>query len=98
MSDALLLDGALAILRERVRQVFGEGHQPESDLRYTGSELAWAAWCYISRALSDNPANPEVPQMWPPSFGPWKPGEPVRMLVKAGALIAAEIDRKRRSQ
>ena len=90
---SVLGDGALAIVRERLRQVTVEGYQPEHDASHTGRDLAWAAFCYIDRALSDTPANPAVPQAWPWDDHDWKPGEPMRMLVKAGALIAAEVDR-----
>lgn len=39
-----------------------------------------------------------VPQ-WPWTYDTWKPGDdPVRCLVKAGALIAAEIDRLQRAR
>jgi hypothetical protein len=94
VSNSLPLDGAVAILRERVRQITHEGYQPEHDLAHTGNELAWAAWCLIDRALSDHPDNPSVPDMWPWEPAAWKPGDPIRMLVKAGALAAAEIDRR----
>lgn len=34
------------------------------------------------------------PNIWPWDVRWWKPSTPLRMLVKAGALIAAEIDRR----
>lgn len=95
---SVLGDGALAIVRERLRQVTVEGYQPEHDEQYTGRELAWAAFCYIDRALSDNSSNPVPPQAWPWDARYWKPDGPVRMLVKAGALIAAELDRLMRER
>ena len=91
---ALPLDGAVAILRERVRQVLVEGYEPEGDVEHTGNDLAWMAFSYVDRALSDNPGNPVPPQMWPGRPEDWKPGDPIRMLVKAGALLAAEVDRR----
>lgn len=90
---ASIVDGALLIVRERLRQVVGEGYQPEHDREHRGNELAWSAWCYLDRAAKGDYSN-EPPQMWP--WGPehWKPGPTrLRMLIKAGALIAAEIDR-----
>lgn len=96
--SALPLDGCVAILRERVRQITGEGYEPESDQGHTGRELAWAAFCYVDRAVSDNPRNPEPPPPWPWGADTWKPSDPERMLVKAGALIAAEIDRIRKAR
>ena len=38
-----------------------------------------------------------VPRDWPWEPEAWKPTYPVRDLVKAGALIAAEIDRLERA-
>lgn len=38
-----------------------------------------------------------VPSAWPFDPPSWKPGDRVRELVKAGALIAAEIDRLTRA-
>ena len=37
------------------------------------------------------------PDPWPWSAEWYKPGDPVRTLTKAGALIAAELDRLRRA-
>lgn len=40
-----------------------------------------------------------IPRLWPGSWHPswWKPKDRVRDLVRAGALIAAEIDRLQRA-
>lgn len=89
--------GALMILDERVRQVQGEGFTPEHDDEYVNGELVKAGVAYAYAAtecLVDCPAyDGSVPMWWPwnPMF--WKPGSAIRMLVKAGAMIAAEIDR-----
>lgn len=39
-----------------------------------------------------------APDTWPWSARAWNPQDPVRDLVKAGALIAAEIDRLQRAK
>lgn len=41
-----------------------------------------------------------VPKLWPSSWAPeyWNPKDRVRDLVRAGALIAAEIDRLQRAE
>ena len=40
----------------------------------------------------------EMPDSWPWEEGDWKPKNPMRDIVRAGALIAAEIDRLQRIQ
>lgn len=42
--------------------------------------------------------NEEAPEYWPWDEKDWNPQEPLRDLVKAGALIAAEIDRLQRAK
>lgn len=100
--EALPLEfpGMALVQQERIGQVMREGFTPAHDVQHRGQELAWAAWCYLNRASSpiDEVAfDPDPPVMWPPGWSVdlWKPGPTrVRMLVKAGALIAAEIDRR----
>lgn len=75
--------GAELIAAERKRQIENEGFTPAHDLRYNRGELLLAGKCYAN-----------VPALWPWSSAWWKPSDdPVKNLVKAGALIAAEIDR-----
>ncbi|WP_240440663.1 hypothetical protein [Pseudomonas aeruginosa] len=81
----------LDVQAERRRQVTAEGWTPEHDDEHNGGELADAAACYALWAGGINPGN------WR-EFWPWAPewlkhSEPRRMLVKAGALILAEIER-----
>lgn len=92
--------GIELIAAERKRQVEIEGWTAEHDDEHGNSDLAWAAVSYASRAARTdearaNYAEPET--TWPWSRKHWKPGNRVRELVKAGALIAAEIDRIQRS-
>jgi len=87
--------GAGLIAAERRRQVDVEGYSAEYDLaRHGMGQLATAAWCYLGDVLDDRPT-PEAPPEWPWADSKWRPTptDPVRQLVKAGALIAAEIDR-----
>ncbi|MCU1591562.1 MAG: hypothetical protein JWP11_2818 [Frankiales bacterium] len=67
-------------------------------------DLAEAAFCYLTEVLGGHQLeahHPAVahepcpsPTEWPWAAADWKPSaDPVRNLVKAGALIAAEIDR-----
>lgn len=81
----------LDVQAERHRQITAEGWTPEHDDKHNGGELADAAACYALWAGGINPGN------WR-EFWPWAPewlkhSEPRRMLVKAGALILAEIER-----
>lgn len=97
--------GALAILRERERQETVEGWTPEHDDIHGSGEIAGAAACYTMQGL-DIGANHLGEQvrvlihdLWPWDRAWWKPSDdPIRNLEKAGALIAAEIDRLKRAQ
>lgn len=94
------LTGAEQIVAERQRQINAEGWSPEHDDAHADLQLAWAAWSYLGRTLMVPGGASEVaPAAWPWSQEDWKPtpDDPVRQLVKAGALIAAEIDRLQRS-
>lgn len=77
------------VAAERFRQIHAEGWTPEHDDQHKNGELARAAACYtISYDLGT-----ERDLLWPWSEDWWKPSDPRRNLVKAGALILAEIDR-----
>lgn len=79
------------VLAERLRQVSAEGWTPERDDSYVDEQLARAAVCY---ALPQGDYEiPEPPEFWPWDPAWWKPGHRRRELVKAGALILAEIER-----
>ncbi|MCX7010261.1 MAG: hypothetical protein NTY53_23985, partial [Kiritimatiellaeota bacterium] len=80
-------DGAALIAEERRRQITEEGWTEEHDAQHTHGQLAHAAVAYILE---------EPYRFWPLGWAKewWKPDSSyVRNLTKAGALIAAEIDR-----
>ena len=83
------------IAAERERQVTEEGYTAGHDKDHA-LELTQAAQCYVGAGIRAQhyAAHPlTVPFMWPWADRFWKPtGDPVRDLVKAGALIAAAID------
>lgn len=80
---------ALDVLAERRRQIEKEGWTPEGDDRHRSGEMAQAAACYaIKSAGLSAPA-----KFWPWSVHWFKGSDPRRCLVKAGALILAEIER-----
>lgn len=79
------------IAAERQRQIIAEGWTPEHDDTHDGGELAAAAACYAHSA-SRSPHS--VLHLWPWSWDWFKQrDEPRRKLIKAGALIVAEIER-----
>ncbi|MFB8829103.1 hypothetical protein ACE0DR_06260 [Azotobacter sp. CWF10] len=82
---------ALDVLAERRRQIEAEGWTPEHDDKYLDDELAMAAVCYLE--YSPELCGPEAPSAWPWDEAWWKPSDRRRDLVKAGALILAEIER-----
>jgi hypothetical protein len=75
------------VLAERQRQISVEGWAPEHDDKYSERQLAYAAACYAA----ESPQLNEVVWPWPSHW--WKPTTYRRNLVKAGALILAEIER-----
>ena len=93
--DVPVITGARLIDAERARQQTQEGYTLDGDQR-RGDGLAWAAWAHIDRALNDNGTDlAEPPAMWPWGQEAWNfHASPLRRLVIAGALIAAEIDRR----
>ena len=93
MSEIELSKAASDVLAERRRQVEGEGWTPEHDDRQQYSALATAAACYIrqGRYCYPEPGKPGPDWPWAPEW--WKPSSYRRNLVKAGALILAEIER-----
>lgn len=92
--------GAYLIATERSRQVLAEGWTPDHDAEHTAGELALAATCYVAHVARPQRAPFDAPPpLWPWDAHYWKPSDdPIRNLVKAGALIAAEIDRLAASQ
>lgn len=98
--------GISMIVNERHRQVQSEGYMAWHDDRHTHDEIVMAAVQYAlpdrNRELSHmaNTRTEVVPTDWPWEDEAWKPtpDDRVRELVKAGALIAAEIDRLLRSE
>jgi len=101
------------IAAERRRQIEVEGWTPEHDDRHERGEMLRAAICYATNAIvratllaEGKPASfvdkasrsAGVPASWPWDHGWWKPTDARRNLVKAGALILAEIERLDRAR
>lgn len=90
--------GIELIKEERERQINEEGWTPEHDDEHAVGELAMAGSCY-AMIPEYRPAE-LAPLGWPWSDKWYKPTpkDRVRELQKAGALIAAEIDRLQRQK
>lgn len=96
------------VIAERARQQRVEGWTPEHDDQHASGELCTAAASYVAHAsviarlqaegmapdrLEQLSAEARVPQTWPWAKEWWKPGSARRDLVKAAALLLAEIER-----
>jgi hypothetical protein len=92
----LVVDSKAArdVFAERRRQVEKEGWTPEHDDEHDGGELARAAACYAYNAGGGHSSG----MLFPWDCNWWKPGTPRRDLIKAGALILAEIERLDRAE
>lgn len=98
--DAAVID----VLAERIRQVEAEGWTSEHDDQHSRGEMASAAGVYALAAgstdyrwvLRGSPPNDYLAaalELWPWDRSWFKPKDRRRDLVKAGALILAEIER-----
>ena len=94
-------ESVVLIAEERDQQVHVKGYDAKHDDKHKNGELAIAAACY---AVNDTDANclhvgcGTVEDAWPwdKKFDKRGKQDRVRELVKAGALVAAEIDRLQR--
>lgn len=92
--------GAEMIAAERQRQIEREGWTAEHDDEHEWGELARAGACYADHtaAMLEGQETDDPHPFWPWRTEDWKPtSDPIRDLVKAGALLAAEIDRLSRA-
>lgn len=105
MSDSKMTAAARDVLAERERQVSVEGWTPAHDDENDDGQLASAAACYAfptwqRRGALAISAGTDMPSAWPWAREWWKPSpdDRRRELVKAGALILAEIERLDRAK
>ncbi|CAJ7882444.1 Uncharacterised protein [Burkholderia pseudomallei] len=87
---AEVTDAARDVLDERHRQIDAEGWTPAHDDEHDKCEMALAAIVYTESAVGYHPSCPDT---WPWSPKWFKPTTPRRDLVKAAALVIAEIER-----
>lgn len=98
--------GIELIAAERARQLSVEGWTPEHDDEHTRGQMAAAASCYAKLAQlleigkwDFETAAQHATLNWPWAPEWWKPARKAqRNLEKAGAFIAAEIDRLQRAE
>ncbi len=97
-------DGVELIAKERQRQIVELGFTDENDNQHNDNALADAGASYAFAATVRKHAWPGTghipPQIWPWSEVHWKPSpkDRIKELAKAGALIAAEIDKLQRKK
>lgn len=79
------------IAAERRRQIEVEGWTPKhDDDEHASGEMAYAAACYC---IADDNSPGFLLAYWPWSHRWWKPKSRRRDLIRAAALIVAEIER-----
>ena len=83
--------GVRDVIVERRRQINIELWSSHHDDQHSYGEMALAAGCYAMFGLCFNAGDP--PKYWPWDKKWWKPSDKRRNLVKAAALIIAEIER-----
>ncbi len=95
--------GIELIAEERARQIEVEGYTIEGDNNHDKGQMAKAAASYAlaedyRKHIPEEIVKKDPPFFWPWSDQFWKPTseDRIRELAKAGALIAAEIDRLQR--
>lgn len=92
------------VLAERQRQVSGEGWTPEHDDQNDKGQMAAAAASYAEFASysdaqrKDHLKNGYWSANWPWSPEWWKPTDRRRDLIKATALLLAEVERLDRAE
>lgn len=93
---APLTQAAADVLAERRRQVEVEGWTPEHDDEHKSGGMAVAAACYAAWSMPSRPASEAVATLWP--WTGWarewfKPKDTRHNLIRAAALLLAEIER-----
>lgn len=98
-----LSPAAADVLAERQRQIAAEGWTlAHDDWQNQYGDLAIAASCYAKHAYGRGWVYPEKPERyqdeeapndWPWDDTWWKPDSPRRDLIKAAALLLAELER-----
>ena len=81
------------VLAERARQMSAEGWTAEHDDAHDAGEMACAAACYAINSAVPLVGSVATARYWPWDMRWWKLKDRRADLVRAGALILAEIER-----
>lgn len=99
--------GVEMIVEERQRQIVEEGWTAQHDDRHQDGEIIGAAISYAIAGIypegtdgAEYNLKNRIKYWWPNrwDWGWWKPKSRITNLVRAGALISAEIDRLLRKE
>lgn len=91
------------IAAERARQIAKEGWSEQHDDKHDPGELACAGAAYALNAgcvlypLNGTPLD-APPEFWMWQVEDWKPKDPRRDLIRAAALIVAEVEKMDRAK
>lgn len=89
------------VIAERRRQIKSEGWTPEHDDAHANGEMAGAAAAYALYRSHVDPVDIRelnlIGRLWPWAAEWWKPKSARQDLVRAAALLIAEIERLDRS-
>lgn len=97
MTDSAFTQAASDVLAERQRQISEEGWTAEHDDAHANGEMADAAAFYAATTVIFREVRSSsqrlMTHVWPWDAAWWKPKDRRCDLVRAGALILAEIER-----
>lgn len=85
--------GVRMISQERGRQIVVHGYDVEHDKKETTNSLLSAAYAYMLASMDGENNNAEAHEHWPWDAEYFHPKDKKHNLQKAGALIAAAIDK-----
>lgn len=91
MKKRKMKTGLELITEERVKQIGKYGYTGYHDVGYQNKELLWGALTYLKKAMWEKNFNEK--ETWPFEMKYFNDEGYVESLKKAGAFIAAELDR-----
>lgn len=96
-ADAIASPAVVAVLRERLRQVEAKGYDPHHDDLHDDAEIARGALAFLLLGLAEETGDvagfDRAAQLWPFADELPLPGDYPDCLIKAAAMLIAELDR-----